>query len=87
MALKHDLEDWVREALDRRGGEAHFAEVAKEIWREHEADLRASGDLFYTWQYDMRWAATRLRRRGVINSVGTSLRGIWSLSEHKAIDS
>jgi hypothetical protein len=40
--------------------------IAKWIWEHHEAELRDSGDLFYTWQYDMRWAGTRLSNEGKI---------------------
>jgi len=35
-------------------GETSIVRIAKHIWDCHEADLRASGDLFFTWQYDMR---------------------------------
>jgi hypothetical protein len=39
-------------------------EVTKDVWAAHEDDLRASGDLFFTWQYDLRWAAQKLRDAG-----------------------
>jgi hypothetical protein len=51
----------VENAIDASGGEATIVEVAKHIWANHEADLKASGDLFFTWQYEMRWAAQKLR--------------------------
>jgi len=56
MAVKADLQNWILEALEALGPST-VAEVAKCVWDMHEADLRASGDLFYTWQYDMRWQA------------------------------
>jgi hypothetical protein len=62
MATRHDLQDWIVEALAASGGVAHLLDVSRNVWREHEAELRASGDLFYTWQYDLRWAATKLRK-------------------------
>mgnify|MGYP001086020374 CR=1 FL=1 len=55
------LKDWVLQAVEAAGGEASPTDVAKHIWLHHERDLRDSGDLFYTWQYDMRWAAQKLR--------------------------
>ncbi len=79
MASKQDLPDWVKQALDRLGGRGTPAGVAKEIWTARESDLRASGDLFYTWQYDIRWAANRLRRASRMKSVEDSPRGIWEL--------
>ena len=79
MAEKADLDGWVRDALSSSGGKASLVQVAKHIWIRHETDLRGSGDLFYTWQYDMRWAANRLRRRGIMKPVISSPSGIWEL--------
>ena len=50
---KHDLEDLVVEALKALGGSGTIVDVAREIWIHHEAELRSSGDLFFTWQYDI----------------------------------
>jgi len=79
MANKHDLMDWCIEALQHLGGSAHHVDVAKQVWQMHEHDLRQSGDLFYTWQYDLRWAAQRLRDRGVLERVtgGGKGDGVW----------
>jgi hypothetical protein len=55
-ATKDSLQSWVLEGLVAHGGRARLIEVAKHIWEHHEADLRAAGDLFYSWQYDIRWA-------------------------------
>lgn len=79
MPDKHVLRDWVREALSALGGRAKLVEVAKEIWSQHENDLINSHDLFYTWQYDMRWAATELRREGIMKSTQISQEGVWEL--------
>ena len=67
MASRLDLQDWVVHALEAHGGKATIVQSAKHIWENHESELRASGDLFYTWQYDMRWACTRLRERATSN--------------------
>lgn len=67
MATRDDLTEWVEEALRSLGGEGFPIDVAKEVWRLHEDDLRESGDLFYTWQYDLRWAATKLRQTGFLD--------------------
>ena len=79
MASRLELQDWVTEALKAQGGAASIVEVAIHIWANHENELRASGDLFYTWQYDMRWASTRLRERKVVQSADISERGEWKL--------
>lgn len=67
LADREDLKTWVVDALKYHGGEAKLIDVAKHIWENHETDLRASGDLFYKWQYDMRWAAMVLRKEGVMS--------------------
>ncbi|AIW21124.1 hypothetical protein F0267_13885 [Vibrio coralliilyticus] len=81
MAIKNDLQQWVCDALEHHGGEARLIEVSRYIWQHHEAELRVSGDLFYTWQYYMRWAATQLRKNNTLKPVSDSPRGIWKLSK------
>ena len=68
VATKADLQEWVLEALHALGGTAGVVAVSEYVWRAHEADLRASGDLFYTWQYDLRWAAQKLRDAGSLKA-------------------
>jgi len=79
MATKADLRDWVFEAVSESGGKSTIANVAKAIWTKHEGELRRSGDLFYTWQYDMRWAAQELRRTGKFASIAASEKRHWQL--------
>lgn len=69
MATHNDLKDWVQDALSELGP-ATVPAIAKHIWEKHEADLRASGDLFYTWQYAMRWAGQRLQIEGKLLKNG-----------------
>jgi hypothetical protein len=80
VTTKYALQDWILEALAARDGSATLLDVADAIWTEHEHDLRAAGDLFLTWQYDMRWAATALRRDGRIRAATDSPRGVWELA-------
>lgn len=80
MATKYDLQQWVEEALTSLGGSGTVVEVAREIWQRHEDDLRHSGDLFYTWQYDMRWAAQVLRDTGRARAASATRRGRWELT-------
>ncbi|MCS6177150.1 hypothetical protein [Shewanella baltica] len=79
MATKEDLPDWFLTALIANGGSSRLIDVAKYIWLHHEVELRGSGDLFFKWQYDMRWAATQLRRTGKIKAADLSPSGIWEL--------
>lgn len=63
------IQDWVVAALNTHAGSASIVQVAEHIWAHHENELRGSGELFYTWQYDMRWACTRLRKRKLSNQL------------------
>ena len=80
MATKYDLVDWLVDALFACGGSGRIPELCKHVWNTHEHDLRRSGDLFYTWQYDIRWAAQELRDRGKIKPNGSVPRGVWELT-------
>jgi hypothetical protein len=75
------MESWIVEVLSKSGGSASVVEVARGVWEAHEADLNALGDAFFTWQYDLRWAADRLRRRGVLKNSALCRRGTWELAE------
>jgi hypothetical protein len=70
---------WVADALNGAGGEASIVDVAKSIWASKETELKRSGNLFFTWQYDMRWAAKRLRDKGILAGADATPRGIWAL--------
>lgn len=66
MIARTQLPDLVLEALRASGGLGTPTSVAKFIWEKHRAELESSGDLLYTWQYDIRWAAQKLRNAGVL---------------------
>ena len=80
MARRKDLRNWLIEALKTHNGRASLVQVCKYVWEKYENELRRSGDLFFTWQYDIRWAATYLRKEGIMLPTGLSQRGIWELA-------
>lgn len=86
MAKKTELRTWVLEAVRAHGGSAGPVDVCKHIWSEHEDELRESGDLFYTWQYDIRWEAQKLRDEGLLVSVHGDRRTPWSLANTHPAD-
>jgi hypothetical protein len=75
---RSDLQESVLRCLTEAKVPTHWADIAKHIWEHSEADLRRSGRLFYTWQYDMRWAMQRLRDAGKVHNVG---KGEWELTQ------
>lgn len=81
MISRDMLTDWVVDALRARGGQSNIVGVARYIWEHHETELRQSGDLFFTWQYDIRWAAKKLRDRGRIKPVNDRRSLPWELTD------
>lgn len=73
------LEKWVVEALKKNGGSAYLLDVARFLWDHHEKDIRQHENLVYTWQYDMRWAATSLRKKGRLSEGKKGVRAPWTL--------
>ncbi len=66
VATRNDLVNWVEEALAAQGGSAKIVDVAREISTRHHRELADAGDLNFTWQYDMRWAALKLSKQGKV---------------------
>lgn len=79
MGFRENLKEWVKEALAQLGGRASINEVARQIWLTHEADLKGAGDYFYSWQYDMRWAAQRLRDKKILSFHKVGSKSVWTL--------
>lgn len=76
---RYDLPDILYSAIKEMGGQASIIDVCKYIWEKYKTDLQNSGNLFYTWQYDIRWAATELRKSGRMKAAEISPRGIWAI--------
>lgn len=79
MATSEDLGKWIIEALRFFDGKATIIDICKFVWDKYEAELRSSGDLFYTWQYRIRWDGTKLRKAGIIKPPKSSPKGLWEL--------
>ena len=72
---------WVEEALQELGGKGSIFEICKAVWLKHGDEITAAGDMFYKWQYEIRWAGDMLRKDGIINSAENSPRGVWQLAK------
>ena len=77
MASRSDLKQWVFEALQNLGP-ATVPDIAKHIWDNHQDELTQSGDLYYTWQYAMRWEGQKLQTEGKLRKNGKGR--IWELT-------
>ena len=56
---KEMLPDLLYGILRDMGGHGSIISICKRFWSEYENELRNSGDLFYTWHYDIRWAGDK----------------------------
>ncbi|WP_275368406.1 hypothetical protein, partial [Xenorhabdus bovienii] len=63
----------------KRNGSAWPREVSKYVWDNYESELKDSGDILYTWQYDIRWAAQQLRYDGILKPVNGRRDLPWEL--------
>ena len=61
------------------GGQTNIIDVCKFVWDHYQEELQKSGNLFYTWQYDIRWAATELRKAKRMKAASQSSRGTWEI--------
>jgi len=81
MTNKDFLLNCVYEALKENNGSASILDVSKNIYKKHKKELKLRGNLYFTWQYDFRWAATKLRKKGIMKNKKDSPRGIWELEK------
>jgi hypothetical protein len=73
------LKKMLLDTLEDLGGEATLLEICRYIWDNYEGFLRSSGDEFYKWQYDIRWAATSLRKKGILEEPQKGKKGKWKI--------
>lgn len=76
---RDDLPDLLYRSLDELGGEATAIEAAAYFWSRHDRELRQSGNLFYTWRYDLKTAAEKLRRERRMVEASYTPEGVWAL--------
>lgn len=74
MSLRMNVQHWIVAALKSHGGSASLIEVARYMWTNYRADIDSSPNLLYTWQYEVRWSASELRKLGVMKSAALSPR-------------
>lgn len=68
MITRNDLSEIIVECLKKNKGKSTLLQVSQYVWDNYEHELRKSGKIFYTWQYDLRWAANELRKKGVMKN-------------------
>lgn len=80
MVNREQMMEWIVECLKSKGGSGWPKEVSKYVWDNYKAQLLDSGDMLYTWQYDIRWAAQKLRNDGILKPVHNRRDLPWELT-------
>ena len=80
MIKRKDLTEILEEALTALGGEGKIVEICEYIWGKYKDNLLSSGDIFYTWQYDLRMSAKEtLKAKGKITTLKDGKKSVWKL--------
>lgn len=69
MVTRETLCEWVVEAIRSHGGRAYIIDISKYVWDHYASELKQAGELFYTWQYDLRWAGQVLRGKNILKPI------------------
>ncbi len=87
--VRNDLPDLLYDIIASFGGKASMMDVFRKFWDIYADELKKSGDIFYTWNYDIRWAATELRKAKRMKQasskenpgslISESPKGIWEI--------
>lgn len=77
---RNDLPGLLIKCLIELGGEGTIVEVCECFWSYYEEELKRSGSLLYTWQYDIRWAATELRKSNIMLNSRESPKELWQFA-------
>jgi hypothetical protein len=80
MDIREDIQPWIIDALRENGGNATITQVAKHVWEHHKEDISKDEFALYNWQYEMRWAAGKLRKTRQLKAAAASTRGTWFLA-------
>ncbi|MBT9448783.1 hypothetical protein ICN84_01690 [Akkermansia glycaniphila] len=85
---RKDLPNILYQLLQKLGGKASMMTIFREFWKVYGNQLSPTDDMFYTWNYDIRWAATQLRQQKRMRGASTkenthgvpvSPKGIWEI--------
>jgi hypothetical protein len=81
MKTRKDLCAWIVEALKELKGSAQIIKIREYIWQHHKDEIMSSGNLHFTWNEDIFWAATQLRAKGLLKNAKATSKNVWELTE------
>ena len=65
--------------LYQMDGNGYILDISKKFWIKYKDNITPNNNLFYTWQYDIRWAATELRKNNIMVRPDLE-KGLWTLA-------
>jgi len=72
------LQEKIVVALNENGGRTHHTNIAEWIW-DNCVEVHHK-PFVLTWSYDLRWAATNLRKQCILKNANETIgQGIWEL--------
>ena len=77
--IKEMLPDLLYGVFKDMSGHGSIISICKRFWSNYENELKNSDDLFYTWPYNIRWAATAFRKTGRMQDANLSPSGVWEI--------
>ena len=75
---KDDLPRLLEDVLKEMNGNGYILDISKKFWIKYKDNITPDNNLFYTWQYDIRWAATELRKNNIMVRPDLE-KGLWTL--------
>ena len=76
---KNDLPILLEEVLKEMDGNGYILDISKKFWIKYKDNITPNNNLFYTWHYDIRWAATELRKNNIMVRPDLE-KGLWTLA-------
>ena len=79
IVSKDDLPRLLENVLKEMNGNGYILDISKKFWIKYKDNITPDNNLFYTWQYDIRWAATELRKNNIMVRPDLE-KGLWTLA-------
>ena len=74
-SLKEEMKTILTEVLQRLGKPSYINDVSRYAIENYKDRLRP-----YEWQYDLRWAASHLKKDGILTITPVGTYSLWSLT-------
>ena len=74
------VEPMLIDALKATNKPTLIVDVSKFIWNKYYDELKANDELFFKWQYQLRWAKDHLKSCGILATKKQGVYSLWYLT-------